>query len=63
MQRRAAIPLLLATVALAACGRKAPPPPSGELRSALAMPTASGAAFDPGTLTERFTLVTFWSPG
>jgi hypothetical protein len=52
----------LAAALAFACGRGAPTPPPGELRSALAMPTITGATYDPAT-TEGVTLVTFWSPG
>ena len=64
MQRRHwwAVALAFALVGMAGCGRKQPAPPAGELRSALAVGTLTGAAFDPASLGDKLTLVTFWSP-
>ncbi len=53
---------LVALLLLAACGRKGPTPPEGEVRSALAMPTIAGDTFDPASLSGAVTMVTFWSP-
>jgi hypothetical protein len=49
-------------LAVLACGSKGPTPPPGELRSALAVQTLAGTAFDPGSLAKDVTMVTFWSP-
>ena len=53
---------MLAALLAAACNRGGTAPPAGELRSALAIETLSGAVYDPST-TEGISLVTFWAPG
>jgi predicted small lipoprotein YifL len=62
MQRRHWLVVAAAVAALVACGRKVPKPPPGEIRSALVAPTLAGDTFDPATLGDKLTLVTFWSP-
>ncbi|HWU90015.1 MAG TPA: TlpA disulfide reductase family protein [Kofleriaceae bacterium] len=52
--------LLFAAISLAGACKKGPP--GGDITTSLALPTTADAAFDPGTLKGKPTLVVFASP-